>query len=339
MRYFIIVFLLMSLMSHSQKGTLIVLNKSDDTADLIDLESRESVVTLPTGDGPHEVAISPDEKTAVITNYGRKYWPGSSLTVIDIPNKKVVKTISLSYKAPHGIEFIDENRLLVTCEESKRLVIINYTTGRAEGNIDTQQETSHMVVYSPKYKRAFVANIRSGSISVVDVENRTLEKIIKTGNGAEGLTLSADESEVWVTNRADNTISIVNTESLTIEETLVSKEFPIRAKGTADGKYILVSNAKTGDVHIFEASTRKLVKNISMEVTAKEKEASRLFQDFDDSPVPVGILILPDNSFAFVANTNADVITVIDLEKMEITDRLTAGKEPDGLGYSSIMLK
>lgn len=75
-----------------------------------------------------------------------------------------------------------------------------------------------------------------------------------------------------------------------------------------------------------------------MEVTALEKENSRLFQDFDNSPVPVGILVHPDNKYAYVANTNADIITIIDLENLEITARLTAGKEPDGLGFSSLKL-
>jgi DNA-binding beta-propeller fold protein YncE len=41
-------------------------------------------------------------------------------------------------------------------------------------------------------------------------------------------------------------------------------------------------------------------------------------------------------SLAFVANTNADTITVIDLESLKIVDRLKAGREPDGLGYTKI---
>jgi hypothetical protein len=32
-----------------------------------------------------------------------------------------------------------------------------------------------------------------------------------------------------------------------------------------------------------------------------------------------------------VASTNADVISVIDLDRLEVVGRLTAGKEPDGL--------
>jgi hypothetical protein len=64
-------------------GTLIVLNKSDATASLILLETGEVVRTLGTGIGPHEVAVSPDGKLAVVSNYGGRGQPGSSLTVLD----------------------------------------------------------------------------------------------------------------------------------------------------------------------------------------------------------------------------------------------------------------
>lgn len=323
----------------SQNGTLIVLNKSDDTADLIDLKTEISVATIPTGNGPHEVAVSPDGSIAVVTNYGRgENWPGSTLTVIDLHNKKVSKTIQLDYKAPHGIEFISANQALVTCEGSKKLIQVNIETGRTEKAIDTDQETSHMVSFAALSQKAFVANIRSGSVSVIDLKNDKLEKIIKTGAGAEGVAISANGKSVWITNRGENTISVIDVQTLEIIDEFPSEKFPIRVKTTSDGKYGLVSNAQTGDLKVFDAQSKKLLKTISMNATALEKEASRLFQDFDDSPVPVGILILPNNKHAFVANTNADIITVIDLETLEISGRLTAGKEPDGLAYSPLKL-
>ncbi len=51
-------------------GTLLVLNKSDNTVSLVDLASKKSVATIPTGNGPHEVAVSPDGRLAVVCNYG-----------------------------------------------------------------------------------------------------------------------------------------------------------------------------------------------------------------------------------------------------------------------------
>ena len=57
-----------------------------------------------------------------------------------------------------------------------------------------------------------------------------------------------------------------------------------------------------------------------------------------DGPVPVGILMPDPLSVAFVANTNADTVTMIDLETLQIVGRLKAGREPDGLGYSTLTL-
>jgi hypothetical protein len=79
-----------------------------------------------------------------------------------------------------------------------------------------------------------------------------------------------------------------------------------------------------------------------MEVKANESSNSgaRLFgNQFGQSPVPVGILVARGVGHAFVANTNADIVTMIDLKTWQIVDRLVAGKEPDGLGYSKLTVK
>jgi YVTN family beta-propeller protein len=63
-------------------GTLLVLNKAANTVSLIDLAKKKSVATIRTGEEPHEVAVSPDGKTAVVCNYGSSPTPGNTLTVI-----------------------------------------------------------------------------------------------------------------------------------------------------------------------------------------------------------------------------------------------------------------
>ena len=128
---------------------------------------------------------------------------------------------------------------------------------------------------------------------------------------------------MWATNRGGNTVSIIDVASSKIVATVDSKSFPIRAKFTDDGKHVLVSNAQSGDVAVFDAASRREVQRIKTP---------------SDASVPVGILVVPTLSRAFVANTNADTVTVIDLKTWQIVDRLTAGKEPDGLGYSPLTL-
>src|SRR5688572_15947671 len=54
------ILLLVSIANGADSGTLLVLNKSDNTVSLIDLGNRKVVATIPTGVGPHEVAVSPN---------------------------------------------------------------------------------------------------------------------------------------------------------------------------------------------------------------------------------------------------------------------------------------
>ena len=278
-------------------GTLLVLNKSDNTVSLIDLGSKKVLATIPTGVGPHEVAVSPDGKTAVIANYGTGQQPGSTLTVIDVPGKTPLKTIDLAeYRRPHGITWLKDREVAVTVEGSKALLIVDVSTGKVVKAVPTDQNVSHMVVVSPKHHRAFVANIGSGSVTVIDLAAKQKVADIQTGAGAEGIDISPDEKEVWVTNRAANTVSVIDVPSLKVTTTLESKDFPIRVKFAPGGKLALVSNARSGDVAVFDAVTKKEIRRIPMQVKANEASsaASRIFgAQFGQSPVPVGILVAP----------------------------------------------
>jgi YVTN family beta-propeller protein len=324
-------------------GTLLVLNKSDHTVSLIDLATRKTVATVPTGNAPHEAAVSPNGKIAVVANYGGQGQPGNTLTIIDIPGKRSLRTVTLGeYRRPHGITWLTGNQIVVTAEANKALLIVDIEQGTVLQAIATDQNVSHMVAVSRKKQLAFVANIGSGSVTVIDLKQKERLSDIKTGAGAEGIDISPDEKEVWVTNRAANTVSVIDTGSLQVVATLESKAFPIRVKFAPGGRHALVSNAQSGDVAVFDVRTRKEIKRVAMQVTAAESSqlSQRLFgNQFAQSPVPVGILVARGLDQAFVANTNADIVTVIDLKKWEIVDRIVAGKEPDGLAYSAISIK
>lgn len=321
-------------------GTLIVLNKSDHTVSLIDVATRKALATVPTGFAPHEVAVSPDGKLAVVANYGTGAQPGNSLTVIDVPGKKKVKDIGLGdYKRPHGIAWMSGNTVAVTAEANKALLLVDLEAGTVTSAIETDQNVSHMVALTPDRSKAFVANIGSGSATVIDLKEKKHIVNIETGAGAEGIDVSPDGKEVWVTNRQANTVSIIDVATLKVTATIESKAFPIRVKFTPDGKHALVSNAQSGEVAVFDAREKKEIRRIKMEFSPVNDADKRLFgNQFGTSPVPVGILIEPSGRYAYVANTQADVITVIDLKEWKIADRLTAGKEPDGMGYSGLIL-
>lgn len=322
-----------------EAATLLVANKAEATVSLVDLGSGKVAATLPVGTGPHEIAVSPDGKLALVANYGGQQ-PGSSLTLLDVPGAKVVKTIDLGeYRRPHGLVFLAGGRALVTVEANKALLEVDVTAGKVTRAVSTGQEVSHMVAVTPDGSRAFIANIGSGSMTAVDLKAGKSLGDVKTGAGAEGIDVTPDGKQVWITNREADTVTVVDAKTLEMLGSVPSASFPIRAKATPDGKHVLVSNAKSGDLSVFTAADRKLARRMTLQVASAADKDGRLMGNFGDSSVPIGILIEPDGKRAFVAHANGDAISIVDLVKWERIGSLTAGKEPDGMGYSKLDVK
>lgn len=312
---------------------LVVVNKSDDTVSILDAKTGASRATVRVGKGPHETEVLSGGKIAAVSDYGRAGEPGRTVTLVDLEKGTVTGTVDLGEGTrPHGLEALPDGRLLVSAEGTRELLVVDPRERRVTARILTVSQVSHMVVASPDGRRAWVANIGSGSITAVDLSSMKALKSIPTGGGAEGIDVTPDGREVWASNRAADTVSVVDAKSLEVVATLPAAKFPIRVKVTPDGKRALVSCAQSGDVAVFDVASRKEVKRISIDREAVAGSEARVFStQFGKSPVPVGLLIAPDGKRAWVASTNADVVSVIDLEKLEVIGRLTAGKEPDGL--------
>ncbi len=333
--------LLLAAATAGEAATLVVANKAEATASLIDLASGEVRATLPTGEAPHEVAVSPDGRLALVSNYGTRQAPGSTLTLIDVAAAQVVRTIDLGeYRRPHGVAWLaDGQRAVVTAEANQALLIIDAIGGGVLFSVPTGQDVSHMVAVTPDGRRAFVTSIRSGTATAVDLEKRQVIASVATGEGAEGVAVTPDGRQVWVTNRAADTVTVLDAATLEILATLPSPAFPIRAVATPDGARILVTAARSGDIKVFDVASRVLARSVVLEVSATAT-GGRLFGDaFGASSVPIGILVAPDGRRAFVAHANADVISIVDLLSWERVGSLRAGKEPDGMGFSPLAVE
>jgi YVTN family beta-propeller protein len=318
-------------------GTLLVANKAEATLSFVDTGSGEVVATVPTGTGPHEVAVSPDGGTAVVADYGAQ-TPGRTLTVVDVPGAKVLRTIDLGdLRRPHGVAFVDGTTLAVTTEAAKALTLVDVAKGEVLGHVSTGQEVSHMVALAGG--RAWVANIGSGTATVIDLAERKKVADVATGAGAEGIAASPDGKQVWVANREADDVVLVDPKTLEIVARVASPDFPIRAEVTPDGRWLLVSNAESGDLSVIDAAARKLVRRVDLGQGASDV-AGRLFGDrFGASSVPIGIEIAPDGKTAWIAHANADVVQVVDLTTWKPTGVLEVGKEPDGMGYSPLTVR
>ncbi|MBM3987511.1 MAG: hypothetical protein FJ294_06095 [Planctomycetes bacterium] len=312
-------------------GTLVVLHKSDATAMWFDLDARTEQLRAATGTGPHEVACRGE--LAVVCDYGAQD-PGSTLTVLDARDGRLVRTIELGHQRPHGIEWLDDARVLVTSETSAALLEVDVPAGEVRRVLPTQAKLSHMLALAPDASRVFSTNMQSDTVSVLDVATGALLAQVRTGKGPEALDLSPNGAELWVGNRGDDTLTVIDARTLMVTATLACPRFPIRLKFTRDGRHVLVSCAQSGDLAVFDARTRKEVRRIPLGLTPTESAASNLLgRDFAASPTPIGIYIHQRAPLAWIAATNSDLVSELSLETWTFTARIPTGREPDGLGW------
>jgi DNA-binding beta-propeller fold protein YncE len=182
----------------SLSGTLIVTNKAPSTATIIDVGTGRVLATLPTGNNPHEVVLSADGRTAVITDYGTGAAP--TLTVIDVPGKRVARTISLGqYTRPHGIVYLPGDSLVaVTSESTNHVVIVHVASGQVRKAIPTRNPGSHMVGVSADGRRAWTGDMGSHTVSELDLVAGTYLRSIPVPNTPEAINETPDGREIWV---------------------------------------------------------------------------------------------------------------------------------------------
>jgi len=317
----------------SKGGVLIVVNKSDNSISLFEAGSGKLLATVPVEVGPHEAEVMADGKLAAVSIYGRTGDPGRAVLFIELPSGKTVSRVDLGEGSkPHGLHALSDGRLLVTAEGKRELDVVDSHTGKIARRIPINHDVLHMVAASPDGRRAYVSALGSGVVTAIDLSSGKVIGDVATGKGPEGLDVTPDGREVWVANRDANTISIIDARSLKAVFTIHAVEFPIRVKITRDGSRALVSFAGSGDVGIFDVATRAEIKRIPIGRSAVEGAENRAFQKrFAGSPAPVGLLISPDGKRAWVAAGDADVVAVLDLDKLRVEDAWPTGHEPDGL--------
>jgi YVTN family beta-propeller protein len=332
---------LLAATARAQSGTIIAVNKAGSTVSLMDLKTHEVTATVPTGDGPHETAVSPDGRRALVTDYGPPRSAGSTITVIDIAQGALDKTISIApHRRPHGIVWLpDGKHALVTSESDSALLILDVDSGAVTSVIRTGQAGSQLISLTADGGRAYVTNLISGSVTLIDLATHAALQTAVIPKGAEGLALRPDGKEVWVTSRASDRITVLSAADLSVLATIETGSYPMRIRFTPDGKVALVTCAKSSELRLIDVERRKETGSIKMQVSKAAMHGSTSAEGYETNAVPLGIAMSPDGAWAFVALGGTDAVAVVSMSKRDIGWVGFVGREPEGIAYSPIVRK
>ncbi len=300
----------------SSGPVLLVGNKGENSLSFIDLASGRELGRGATGPMPHEIAISPDGRQAAVVAYG-----GRSLDIFDVASRTKLRTIDLSPNAgPHGLVWLEDGRILATTERSRSLTIVDTRRGDAVSAIATDQQGTHLVAVSADRRRAYTANIGSGTVSVIDLEAARKLRDIEAGGRPEGIALSRDGQTLWVGDLEGARVQAFDTTSFERVAELRTGEVPIRVAASPDGRWIVTSNLGSGSLTLIDAAARTVVREIPV---SGSREAGQ-----------VTILFSADGRRIYAAETGRNQVAELERETGRVVRRLAAGAQGDGLAIA-----
>ena len=305
------------------ESVLLVANQGDRDLSIIDPGVGQQIAIVPEGGiTGHEVAASPDGRTAYVPIYGdsgvgKPGSDGRNMVVIDIPTRKVVGTVDFGHGVrPHCVVY-DRNRdlLYVTTELDKTVTAVDPRTLKVVGSVPTTQAESHMLAISHDGRRGYTANVGPGTVSVLDLTTRKTITVIPIASIVQRVSISNDDSMVFTSDQTKPQLAVIDTSTNKVKTWV-----PLLASGygtapTIDGR-LLVAMPSVAKVAVIDLGTLKVVRTV------------------DVPRGPAEILIRPDGLVAYVSCPPSNNVAVIDLAQWKLQATIDAGKYADGLAWA-----
>jgi len=295
----------------SLRGYLLVVNSRNGTVSWINLQNKRIEMITKTGKDPREIALSKDQKFAIISNY-KSHPP--SLTLLDIVNKRMKRNIDLhDCTRPFGVHFKDNEHVIVACSGANELLIVNIHRGNIVERIKTTLEP-HLLTVNRERTLAFTDDMHSNQIASIDLTHRKTTKTIQAGRTPTGIQLNLENNEIWVCNYDENTIHIYDIQSMRLKDRLHTGKGPFRVK-FAKPNLAIVTNHEDDTCWIFNSQNKQKMKEFKFGTNSAPKQ------------------IWVQNEMVFVGLYNYGLVAMINLKTMEIEGYIHNLKGPSGMVY------
>jgi YVTN family beta-propeller protein len=300
--------------------SLLALSKSDHTLSIIDPVTLKVLARVPVGSDPHEVIASADGKTAYVSIYG-----GGSLhelSVIDLVAQKPLPSLDTRpLIGPHGLAFA-KGKVWFSAEGSKAVGSYDPASAKFDWATGTGEDRTHMIYVTRDGKKVYTTNVNAATVSILEdsatppAYREWLQTVIPVAKGSEGFDVSPDGRELWTAGATEGNISIIDLTNKKLTANIDAKAVGAnRLQFTPDGKRVLVSSLRTGDLFIYDAASHKELKRLNTGHGA------------------AGILIDDDGSRAFIGCTGDNYVAVIDLKTLTVTGHIDI-RGADGLAWA-----
>jgi YVTN family beta-propeller protein len=320
-------------------GRLLVAVKGEQSLAIVDpgtgtVIAKVSEQPVPGKDTGHEVAASLDGKLAYVPIYGDSGVgaPGSdgtSMVVVDIATHKIVDRVDFGRGVrPHlpvqgpAVPGHAEGLLYVTTEIDKTISVIDPKTMKIIGTVPTGSAESHMLAVSHDGKRGYTANVKPGTVSVLDLNARKVITIIPISEVTQRISISPDDHWVFTSDQTKPQLAVIDTTTNKIAKWIPMESTGYGTAPTPDGHWLLVPLMAVNKIAVIDLKTMTVARNIDLAAGTHPQEA----------------LVRPDGKVAYVSCDRSGQVAQIDLagdaKDWKVARMIDVGKVSDGIAWA-----
>lgn len=289
-------------------GYAYIANSISNSVSVINTATNLVVSTIPVGQNPTGLSVSPDGKAVYVANQR-----SNSISVISTATNMVTATITTTGQSPTTIAVSPDGKYLYVVNLNSNSVSVISTTTNVQVAAITVGGYPVCVAVSPDGNTVYVVN-SSNSISVIDASTNMVKTTIPVNNSPYGIAVSPDGSKLYVSVLAANTAEVINTADYSVIATIPVAPSPAGIAITPDGRFVYLCDGNSGTVSVISTTANAVVQTIGVGAN------------------PAGISVSPDGRLVFAANEQSNTVSVISTAANTVTATVNVGQYPLSLG-------
>jgi YVTN family beta-propeller protein len=286
---------------------------------VIDIGTNTVVATVPVGNAPSGVAVTPDGKHVYVTSDGF-----NNVSVIDTASDTVVATVT-PVDEPFGVAITpDGQHAYVANFNSNSVAVIDTATNTVVATVPVGSGPWEPAV-TPDGKHVYVTNFGTGNdpgiasnVSVIDTATNTVVTTITVGSFPIGVAITPDGQHAYVANNGSHNVSVIATATNKVVATVGGTGPTVGVAITPDGKHAYVTSDFPNRALVIDTATNTVVATVTV------------------GNEPFGVAITPDGKHAYVTNRDealpAGSVSVIDTTTNTVAATVLVGVDPVCVG-------
>jgi len=237
--------------------------ESVSTASIVSTADRSVIRRIDVPGGVHHVAISPNDRFAVLTHPG-----GDGVSVIDLLAYRVAATVKTGTVPNYAAFSPDGKTVYVSNAGDGTVAVVDTARWAVTRTIKVGSSPEHLVM-AKDGRTLYVNNVDDGTVSVVSPQSGAILRTIRAGKNLHGIDLSDDGGTLFVSAQGDDRLFAFDLRNDT-SRAIALAPAPYHLAALRGAGMLYVSSAEQPKIWVLDQKTLTIVGEIAVDGKAHQ---------------------------------------------------------------------